>query len=64
MSDGLNQLQSILSALPRAVIVVMRYLFAFLNQYVHFLVLMFIYCRMSFNIYSLHDVNVFWLILL
>jgi len=59
MSDGLNQLQSILSALPRAVIVVMRYLFAFLNQYVHFLVLMFIYCRMSFNIYSLHDVNVF-----
>jgi len=35
MSDGLNHLQSILSTLPHAVIVVMRYLFAFLNQYVH-----------------------------
>jgi len=36
MSDGLNHLQSILSTLPHAVIVLMRYLFAFLNQYVHF----------------------------
>ena len=33
--DGLNHLQTILSTLPHAVIVVMRYLFAFLNQYVH-----------------------------
>jgi len=36
MSDGLNHLQSILSTLPHAAIVVMRYLFAFLNQYVIF----------------------------
>jgi len=33
-SDGLNHLHSILSTLPQAVIGVMRYLFAFLNQYV------------------------------
>ena len=40
--EGLQQLQSILSVLPRAVIVVMRYLFAFLNQYVLCQLLLFI----------------------